>query len=106
MIAKFPRERERVDFWKVSRFRPFVSVVSGTGGMIVPRETEVLREEIYPNATLSTTNPKQTGLVSNPTLRDERPATDPFNTMQLHQPGDRPLQHYAASFPPPLDSGD
>jgi hypothetical protein len=46
--------------------------------MILTGETEVLGEKpvpICPNATLPTTNPTWTGLVSNPDLRSEKPAT-------------------------------
>jgi len=46
--------------------------------------TEVLGEEICPNATLSTADPKRTDLVHKPTLHDDRPATNPFNSKQLY----------------------
>jgi len=49
------------------------------GGMILIRGNRSTQTKTCPRVTLSTTNPTRTGLGSNPCLRDEKRATDPWH---------------------------
>jgi hypothetical protein len=48
-------------------------LVWSIGGMILTGEYKSIQRKTYPSASLSTTNPKRTGLESNSNLRGERP---------------------------------
>jgi hypothetical protein len=74
--------------WKVSRLRPFVlsatttaglKWVGGIGGMKLTGENGITLRKPCSGASLPTTNLTRTGLGSNTSLHDERPATNRLN---------------------------
>ena len=80
-----PDFRKSNDFWKVSRFCPFVLLVRATrrrrwvwsiGGMTLTRENRASRTKPCPSATMPTTNLTWTELEPKPGLRSETPATN------------------------------